>query len=67
MHATASILANPSSTEIAANWHKPAHSPQPAHNSASTTATYPDDAIMGVPFRRASIAPQQQEQQLQMA
>jgi hypothetical protein len=32
-----------------------------------TCATYPGEAIIGVPFRCASIAPQQHEQQLQMA
>ncbi len=53
--------------EITANWQTSAHSPQPAHRSSFTCATYPDDAIIGVPLRRASIAPQQQEQQLQMA
>jgi hypothetical protein len=67
MQAAASMRANPSSTEIAANWQTSAHEPQPAHRSLSTCATYPDDASMGVPFRRAFIAPQQHEQQLQMA
>jgi hypothetical protein len=67
MQAAALIRANPSSTAIAANWQTSVHSPQPAHRSSSTCATYPDEAIMGVPFRCASIAPQQQEQQLQMA
>ena len=61
------MLANPSSTEIVANWQRSANSPHPAHKSSSTPATYPDDAIIGVPFRCASIAPQQHEQQLQMA
>jgi hypothetical protein len=61
--------------EIAENWQCSAHVPQAAHSSSSTTARYPDDAIIGVPFRCACIALQplgyaregQQEQQLQMA
>jgi hypothetical protein len=39
MQAGASMRANPSSTEIAANWQTSAHDPQPAHSSASTWAT----------------------------
>jgi hypothetical protein len=58
MHAAASTRAKPSSTEIAANWQTSAHSPHAVHRSASTTATYPDDAIIGVPLRWACIAPQ---------
>jgi hypothetical protein len=67
MQAEVSMWANPSSTEVAANWQESAQALQAAHSPSSTTATYPDDAIIGVPFRCASIAPQQQEQQLQMA
>jgi hypothetical protein len=59
--------ANPSSTEIAPNWQTSAQVPQAAHRSPSTTATYPDDAIIIVPFRCACMAPKQHEQQLQMA
>jgi len=51
------MRANPSSNEIAANRHTSAHSPQPAHSPSSTTARYPDEAIMGVPLRWAFIAP----------
>jgi hypothetical protein len=41
--------------------------PAACKRSASTRATYPDDAIIGVPCWWAYMAPQQQEQQLQMA
>jgi hypothetical protein len=37
------------------------------HASSSTEDEYPEAVSMGVPFLIACIAPQQQEQQLQMA
>jgi hypothetical protein len=67
MRVTASMQANPSSIEIAANWQTSAQEPQAAHKLASMWSTYPDEASIGVPFRWAFIAPQQQEQQLQIA
>jgi hypothetical protein len=75
MQAATSMRAKLSSTLMAANWQTLAQVPQSAHSSASTWATYPDDAIVGVPFCCACIAPQpfgyaqdrQREQQLQMA
>ena len=53
--------------EIALNWQNSTHVPQPLQRSESTWLTYPEEANMGVPFRCAWIAPQQQLQQLQMA
>jgi hypothetical protein len=54
-------------SEIALNWQLSAHSPQPMHIVSSSWQTYPDEASMGVPRRCACMAPQQHEQQLQMA
>jgi hypothetical protein len=51
MQAEASMRANPSSTEIATNWQKSAQVPQAAHSSASTWATKPEEASIGVPCR----------------
>jgi hypothetical protein len=52
---------------MAPNWQKPAHVPQPEHWASFTWLVKPEDASMGTPLCQACIAPQQQEQQLQMA
>jgi hypothetical protein len=57
----------PSLTRSALNWQVAAQVPQPVQSAVSARHTYPDDASIGVPRCHASIAPQQHEQQLQMA
>ena len=49
----------------ASNWQYFAQVPQAMHFAGSTSATYPDEASIGMPCRCACIAPQQQRQQLQ--
>jgi hypothetical protein len=66
MHCSGLILAWLFTT-IAPNWQSSAQSPQPMHRSSSIDDTKPEDASMGVPRWWDWIAPQQHEQQLQMA
>ena len=66
MHACTSNAGRRSKV-TAANGQMAAQVPQPRQWTASSVATYPEEMSMGVPERCALMAPQQHEQQLQMA
>jgi len=67
MQAASSIRTSPSCNARASNGQDSIHCPQPMQSVSVRSTTYPDDASIGVPFRLARMAPQQHEQQLQMA
>ena len=67
MQASHSTCATPS-MDSAPNGHASTHAPQLVHSSASSRATNPDDAMIGLPYWViASMPAQQHEQQLQIA